>query len=142
MGDAELLKSWDLTVGLDRGWFHLITDDPYTPSETEQMRVRDKAVAGQGIAQHWGLIVVNSPHMVNYDMKLRVEVLDNHPDDDVDRWQEAFETDLVVGRSGLVYESHTLSSFAVPVPVGDYHTLITAIGFCCGRAMRVTRPVD
>jgi hypothetical protein len=142
MGDDALLKSWNLTVGLDRGWFHLLTDDPYTPSETEQMRVRDKAVAGEGIAQHWGLIVVNSPHLVNYDMKLRVEVLGDHPDDDLALWQEAFETDLSVGRSGLVYESHTLSSFVVPVPIGDYHALITASGFSTRDRPSSTSPGD
>jgi hypothetical protein len=124
-----LLKSWDLTVGLDRGWFQLLTDDPYTPSQTDQARLRDKAAAGSGIAQHWGLITVRSPHDANYQMKLTVEVLSDHPDDDLSEWQEAFDSDLVVGRNGLVYESHTLSSFVVPVPPGSYHSLITADGF-------------
>lgn len=128
MGSASLLNAWDLTVGLNHGQFHIQTDDPYEISELETARVVSHAGA-PGIAQHFGLIVVMSPHQKNYSMGLRVELWDEHPSEDSDDWQETFDTDLTVGKGGLVYESPGLSSFAIPVPPGRYHLQVDARGF-------------
>lgn len=129
MGSPSLLHTWDLTVGLNHGQFHIQTDDPYEISELESARVVSHASAGSGIAQHFGLIVVMSPHQKNYSMGLRVELWDEHPDEDDEGWQESFETDLTVGKGGLVYASPGLSSFAIPVPPGNYHLRVDARGF-------------
>jgi hypothetical protein len=128
MATPSLLQAWDLTVGLNYGQFHLQTDDPYNAAKTETARVVEQAFSGRGIAQHFGLIVVRSPHQSNFKMGLRVEVWDGHPGDE-DHWQECFETDLVVGRGGLVYDSPAQSSFAIPVPAGEYHLRIDGRGF-------------
>lgn len=129
MSAPELLKTWDLTVGLNHGQFHIQTDDPYEISEIESARVVAHASSGAGIAQHFGLIVVMSPHQKNYSMGLRVELWDEHPPEEADDWQESFETDLAVGKGGVVYASPGLSSFAIPVPPGRYHLRVDARGF-------------
>lgn len=130
MGSPTLLRTWDLTVGLNHGQFHIQTDDPYEISELESARVVSRASSGTGIAQHFGLIVVMSPHQKNYSMGLSVQLWDGHPDEgDDDGWQESFETDLTVGKGGLVYASPGLSSFAIPVPPGNYHLRVDARGF-------------
>jgi len=142
MNAASLVHSWDLSVGLDHGLFYLLTDDPYTGAAIEEHRLTEHAAAGPGIAQHFGTIVVTSPHPRNYAMPLRVEVWDADPADSQEGWQEVFETDLKVGRDGLVYDSPNLSSFKMPVPAGEYHAVISGQGFSQHERTNTTTPGD
>ncbi|UQX88358.1 hypothetical protein M6D93_19060 [Jatrophihabitans telluris] len=129
MDTATLVSAWDLLVGMNQGHFMLYTDEPHTVDPREKSRIVQAAVSGTGIAQHFGTVVVTSPHQKNYAMGLRVEVFDAHPDDDLDDWQEAFELDLPVKTSGLIYDSPGMSSFKIPVRPGEQHLLITGLGF-------------
>jgi hypothetical protein len=45
-------------------------------------------------------VVVVSPHQNNFAMPLRVEVWPAEPPDDLDDWQEAFLTGLLIGPGG------------------------------------------
>jgi hypothetical protein len=142
MGNPSLLNSWDLTVGLDRGQFYLQTDDPYSKPDFDLNRLISRAASGPGIAQRWGMVVVMSPHPVNHAMGLRVELLDDKPDNDSADWQEVFEVDLKVGRNGLIYDSPGLSSFRIPIPPGEYHADISGIGFSSHDRPTSTTPGD
>jgi hypothetical protein len=142
MTSASLAHAWDLSVGMENGLFYLLTDDPYAGADTEEHRLTEHAAAGTGIAQHFGTIVVISPHRRNFSMPLRVEVWDGRPEDTLDSWQEIFETDLKVGRDGLVYDSPRLSSFKMPVPAGEYHAIIAGQGFSQHEKTDTTTPGD
>ena len=142
MTSASLAHAWDLSVGMDNGLFYLLTDDPYNGAVTEEHRLTEHAATGTGIAQHFGTIVVTSPHRRNFSMPLRVEVWDGRPDDTLEGWQEIFETDLKVGRDGLVYDSPRLSSFKMPVPAGEYHAIISGQGFSQHQRPDATNPGD
>lgn len=141
MTAASLLKSWDLTVGLDRGQFYLQTDDPFSKPDFDLGSLIRHAY-GPGIAQRWGMVVVMSPHQVNHAMGLRVELLDGEPEDDSEAWQEVFEVDLKVGKNGLTYDSPGLSSFMIPIPIGEYHADISGIGFSDHDRPSSTTPGD
>jgi hypothetical protein len=122
---------FDLTVALECGLFYL-SGDPLADAAADALDgVVDEAVAGQGIASTPGneYVVVRSPHQNNFAMRLRVEVWPVEPPDDLDHWQEAFDTGLVVGAGGLVFESPTAESHVVPVPPGRYAVRITGRGF-------------
>jgi hypothetical protein len=129
MTEVALLKSWDLTVGLDQGQFYLQTEDPYGRPEVHVPQLVDRAISRGGIAQAYGQLVVLSPHQNNFAMGLRVELWDDRPPDDLSQWQEVFEVTLKVGRDGLIYDSPTLASFRIPVPPGLYQGLICGQGF-------------
>jgi hypothetical protein len=141
MTTASLLKSWDLTVGLDRGHFYLQTDDPYLKPDFD-LDLLVRRAQRDGIAQRWGMVVVRSPHLVNYAMPLRVELLDDRPEDDSPDWQEVFEVDLKVGKNDLTYESPGMSSFTIPIPPGEYHVEISGIGFSTHDRPGSTTPGD
>ncbi|MGX7681957.1 hypothetical protein ACSMXN_23990 [Jatrophihabitans sp. DSM 45814] len=142
MSEATLQKSWDLIVGLDYGLFYLQTEDPYARPDFQLSRLIDQAVAGSGIAQHHGQIVVLSPHERNYAMAMRVELWDEQPKLDLNGWQEAFEFALKVGRDGLIYDSPTLSTFHIPVPPGQYLGLLCAQGFSTHERPGTNTPGD
>ena len=124
------VQVFDLTVALEYAIFCL-SGDPLPDAADEVPRVVDEAVAGQGIASPAGneYVVVRSPHQNNFAMPLRVEVWPGGPPDDLDHWQEAFCTGLVVGAGGLVFESPTAETHVVPVPPGRYAVRITGRGF-------------
>ena len=121
----------DLTVALEYSQFYLVGALPPDTAADALDRVLDEATAGQGIASTDGneYVVVLSPHQVNGAMSLRVEVWPGEPPDDLDQWQEAFCTGLVVGAGGLFFESPTAEAHVVPVPPGRYAVRITGRGF-------------
>jgi hypothetical protein len=121
----------DLTVTLEYSQFYLVGDLPPDMAAEALDRVLDEAIAGQGIASTDGneYVVVLSPHQVNGAMPLRVEVWPGEPPDDLDQWQEAFCTGLVVGADWLFFESPTAETHVVPVPPGRYAVRITGRGF-------------
>jgi hypothetical protein len=125
------IQRFDLTVALDYGQFSLT--GAYLPvgGDADPVRLVEEAIHGAGIAGSVGneQVVVLSPHQNNFAMRLWVEVWPAEPADDLDDWQEALFTGLVVGASGLVYESPTLESATVPVPSGRYAVRITGRGF-------------
>jgi hypothetical protein len=101
------------------------------PDADPNLRLIEEAIHGQGIAGTEGneLVVVLSPHQNNFAMPLRVEVWPAEPPDDLDDWQEAFLTGLLVGPDGLDYESPTMEGTTVPVPPGRYAARIAGRGF-------------
>jgi hypothetical protein len=125
------VQVFDLTVALEYAIFYLSGDPLPDAAAGALSRVVDEAVAGQGIASTAGneYVVVLSPHQNNFAMPLRVEVWPGEPPDDLDQWQEAFRTGLVVGVGGLVFESPTTETRIVPVPSGRYAVRITGRGF-------------
>lgn len=129
MDTAALVSSWDLLVGMDHGQFLLCTQEPHELDPRDLGRVVAAARSGPGIAAHFGTVVVTSPHRRNLAMPLRVEVWDGQPADDLDDWQEAFELDLDVKKTGLIFDSPGQPSFKIPVPAGEQHVRVTAIGF-------------
>jgi hypothetical protein len=125
------VQVFDLIVALEYAIFSL-SGDPLPDAAADALdRVVDEAVAGQGIASTAGNehVVVLSPHQNNFAMPLRVEVWPGEPPDDLDPWQEAFCTGLVVGDGGLVFESPTTGTRVVPVPSGRYAVRIAGRGF-------------
>jgi hypothetical protein len=123
-------QEFDLTVDLDYGQFYL-SSLPQPDVTDALVRLVEKAIAGQGIAGTEGneFVVVFSPHQNNFAMPLRVEVWPAEPPDDLDEWQEAFLTGLLIGPGGLVYETPTFEPVSVPVPPGRYAVRITGRGF-------------
>jgi hypothetical protein len=123
------VQAFDLTVRLDYGQFHLVGDRQSDPDPT--LRLIEEAIHGQGLAGTEGneFVVVLSPHQNNFAMPLRVEVWPSEPPDDLDNWQEAFLTGLLVGPAGLDYESPTMEGATVPVPPGRYAARIAGRGF-------------
>jgi hypothetical protein len=128
-GPPEVLE---LTVALDYGQFYLIGRRVQHPSgEDPMLQLLDTAINGVGIASSEGneVVVVLSPHQNNFAMGLRVELWATQPPDDLDDWQEAFLTGLVVGEEGLAYESPTLAGETIPVPPGRYAARVAGRGF-------------
>jgi hypothetical protein len=126
---SEVLK---LTVALDYGQFYLVGRRVQPPSgEDPMLQLLDTAIKGVGIASSEGneVVVVLSPHQNNFAMRLRVELWAAQPPDDLDDWQEAFLTGLVVGGEGLSYESPTLPGETIPVSPGRYAAWIAGRGF-------------
>ena len=127
------VQVFDLTVRLDYGQFYLVgvRQPDADASADETLRLLEEAINGQGIASTEGneFVVVLSPHQNNFAMPLRVEVWPGEPPDDLDDWQEAFLTGLVVGPDGLDYESPTMEGVTIPVPPGRYGARITGRGF-------------
>jgi hypothetical protein len=121
----------DLTVVLDYGQFYLSSLPQPDGDPDALVRLVDEAATGQGIAGTEGneFVVVVSPHQNNFAMPLRVEVWPVEPPDDLDEWQEAFLTGLLIGPEGLVYETPTFEPVTVPVPPGRYAVRITGRGF-------------
>jgi hypothetical protein len=119
------------TVAVDYGQFYLIGQ--HVPHESGEALVQllETAIKGVGIASSEGneVVVVLSPHQNNFAMRLRIELWATQPPDDLDDWQEAFVTGLVVGEGGLAYESPTLAYETIPVPPGRYAAWITGRGF-------------
>lgn len=101
----------------------------------------EQAQHADGIAQSDGLIVVQSPHENNFAMPLAVEVWDEQPSDDLDQWQEAFESHLEV-TDQLIYASPTVDVTEIEVPPGSYHALITGRGFITHGWPGDTEPGD
>jgi hypothetical protein len=122
---------FDLTVALDYGQFYLVSLPGQRDLSEVILQVAENAIHGQGIASTAGneVVVVTSPHQNNFAMRLRVEVWSTEPPTDLDDWQEAFLTGLVVGEGGLFYESPTLPGETIPVPPGRYAARITGRGF-------------
>jgi len=126
---SEVLK---LTVALDYGQFYLVGQPVQQVSPEDLiLRLLDTAINGIGIASSEGneVVVVLTPHQNNFAMGLRVELWPSQPADDLDDWQEAFGTGLVVGEGGLAYESPTLASATIPVRPGRYAAWIAGRGF-------------
>jgi hypothetical protein len=73
----------------------------------DPMATLNRALEGDGIACTEGFLVVLSPHQHNPAMRLRIEVYESEPPDDLDDWEEAFEAWLPLDESGVVYESLT-----------------------------------
>ena len=122
----------ELTVALDYGQFYLIGRRVQHPTGADPMlQLLDTAISGVGIASSEGneVVVVLSPHQNNFAMRLRVERWAAQPPDDLDDWQEAFLTGLVVGGEGLAYESPTDAYETIPVPPGRYAACIAGRGF-------------
>jgi hypothetical protein len=124
----------DLVVRLDYGHFSLTgtyQPMPVGDAAAEPLRLLEEAIRGQGIAGTEGneYVVVLSPHQNNFAMPMRVEVWAAEPPDDVDGWEEAFLTGLLVGPDGLAYDTPTLEGTAIPVPPGRYAVRITGRGF-------------
>ena len=140
MTAPNLIWSRDFTVALDYGQFHLYTD--VVEDLDLPVRVPERALEGQGIAQSGGLLVVLSPHQNNFDMALRVETWTSRPDDDLQEWPEAFEAHLTVGSFGLLYESPTLNGRSLEVPLGKYHTEVAGRGFVAHGWPGSTKPGD
>ena len=67
--EAEPLGVQEFVVALDYGQFALHTADPDLGDE-----VLEEALAGEGIAQRDGMLVVCSPHLNNFEMPLRVKL--------------------------------------------------------------------
>ena len=132
----------ELTVALDYGQFYLIG----LPAEgdIDLAQLVEAAIKGVGIASSEGnqAVVVLSPHQNNFAMRLRVELWRSQPPDDLDVWQEAFLTGLVVGEDGLAYESPTLGYETIPVPPGRYAAWIAGRGFVNRGWPGSTRPGD
>jgi hypothetical protein len=127
------VQAFDLTVRLDYGQFWLVgvrLPEPDADADAT-MRLIEEAINDQGIASTEGneMVVVFSPHQNNFAMPLRVEVWPAEPPSDLDDWQDAFLTGLVVGPDGLDYESPTMEGASVPVPPGRYAVRITGRGF-------------
>jgi hypothetical protein len=127
-GPSEVLE---LTVALDYGQFYLTGQVSQDEDADVLLQLLEVAIEGEGIASSEGneLVVVLSPHQNNFDMRLRVERWAARPPDDLDDWQEAFLTGLVVGEDGLTYESPTMESETIPVPPGRYAARIAGRGF-------------
>jgi hypothetical protein len=125
------LQVFDLTVALDYGQFSLTGTYRALGDAADPVRLVEQAINGDGIAGTDGNegVVVLSPHQNNFAMRLRVEVWPAEPPSDLDSWQEAFLTGLVVGPQGLVYSSPTLEEVSIPVPPGGYGVRITGRGF-------------
>jgi hypothetical protein len=125
------VQAFDLTVWLDYGQFWLVGVQQPDADADPTMRLIEEATSDQGIASTGGneLVVVISPHQNNFAMPLRVEVWPAEPPSDLDDWQEAFLTGLVVGPAGLAYESPTMEGTTVPIPPGRYAVRITGRGF-------------
>jgi hypothetical protein len=122
----------DLTVALDYGQFSLTgTYRASLADAADPVRLVEEAINGEGIAGPEGNegVVVLSPHQNNFAMRLRVECWPAEPPSDLDDWQEAFLTGLVVGAEGLVYDSPTMESRTIQVPPGRYAVRITGRGF-------------
>jgi hypothetical protein len=133
---------WDLVVPLDFGQFYLTGNAAGLEAGFDPMPTLNRALEGDGIARTEGFLVVLSPHQHNPAMRLRIEVHESQPPDDLDDWEEAFEAWLPVDESGVRYESPTvLTGPRVPVPPGEYRVLITGRGFVA-RGWTPTKPDD
>ena len=129
MTPPRLLFAHDRRVALDYGQFYLRSGE-CDPDLAVQLL--DDALQN-GIAQRDGIAVVVSPHQNNFDMAFRVELWSAEPTPDLDEWQEASELHLDVSEYGLHYDSPTLESVDLQVPVGSYHALVTGRDFVtCG----------
>ena len=106
------------------------------------MAVLDAAINGTGIAQSGPMVTVLSPHQYNFTMPLTVEVWAGPIPDDLEDWDEAYEVWLDTDKSGLTFESPTLSAVAVSVPPGRYRALLTGRGFIARGWPGSTTPVD
>jgi len=140
-GPCEVLE---LTVALDYGQFYLIGQPVQHASGEVLIALVETAIKGGGIASSEGnqVVVVLSPHQYNFAMRLRVELWATQPPDDLDDWQEAFLTGLVVGEGGLAYNSPTLAYETIPVPPGRYAARIAGRGFVNRGWPESTRPGD
>ncbi len=98
------MRVWDLVVSLDFGQFYLTSGE----GSADPMPTLNRALEGDGIARTDGFLVVLSPHQNNSSMRLRIEVRQSEPPEDLDAWEEAFETWLPVDESGVFYESPTV----------------------------------
>ena len=132
-------------MALDYGQFYLVGQPAQQAAETDPvLQLLDTAIKGTGIASPEGneVVVVLSPHQNNFAMGLRVELWAAQPPDDLDDWQEAFISGVVVGEEGIAYQSPTLPSETVPVPPGRYAARITGRGFVSRGWPGSTRPGD
>ncbi len=126
MSEPTVVSHQEFVVALDYGQFSLETraTDPDL-----MIDLLDKALAGAGIAQHDGLVIVLSPHQNNFEMALTLEVWDAPAPGDLAEWEEAFDVHLDVSAEGIYFESPTLEGTQLPVPAGSYHAVITGRGF-------------
>jgi antitoxin (DNA-binding transcriptional repressor) of toxin-antitoxin stability system len=124
-------QEFDLTVALDYGQFYLWSMPRPDLAPERLLGLIEEAASGEGIAasEENELVVVISPHQNNFAMPLQVQVWPAEPPDDLDDWEEAFLTGLVVGSGGLVYETPTREGATVPVPPGRYVVRVAGRGF-------------
>ncbi len=132
--------TWLRTVSLDYGQFYLRTTAAGRLAEL--MPALERAMAGEGIAQDPGALVVLSPHQNNFALALTIELLLDEPAADLDEWQEAFQAQIEVDEDGMYYESPTLSGEQFEVPAGQYRLLITGRGFVAHGWPGSTEPGD
>jgi hypothetical protein len=130
VGPSGPVQAFDLTVWLDYGQFWLVGRYRQADDDPTQ-RLIEEAAHGQGIAgtEDNEFVVVISPHQNNFAMPLRFELWPAEPPDDLDDWQEAFATGLLVGPDGLDYVSPTMAGVTIPIPPGRYAARITGRGF-------------
>jgi hypothetical protein len=136
------VRAWDLVVSLDFGQFYLTGNASGREAAFDPMPTLTRALEGDGIARTDGFLVVLSPHQHTAAMRLRVELYERRPPDDLADWEDAFAAWLPVDESGVVYESPTiLPASRVPIPAGEYCLLITGRGFVA-HGWTPTEPED
>jgi hypothetical protein len=111
------MRVWDLVVSLDFGQFYLTSDAAGAEASADPMSTLNRALEGDGIARTDGFLVVLSPHQNNSSMRLRIEVHESEPPEDLDAWQEAFQAWLPVDESGVFYESPDADSTAAAATI-------------------------
>ena len=111
------VKDWriDLTVALIYGQFSLRTGQ----YSEDVLAALDAALSGDGIGQIQDVLVILSPHQMNFALRLGVEMLAEAPPDDLDQWQEAFEASVLLTNYGMYYESPTLKAERIELPPGQ-----------------------
>lgn len=139
-----MTQAWDLKVFLEYGQFYLepglADDDPYWEPVDDTSETLQQALGWNGteytahddapsIAQGRYSTVVTTPHRDNFDMDLRVEMLDGPAVDDSADWQEIFEATVAAGPTGIWYHTPTLDSTRLEIPVGIYRLRISGRDF-------------
>lgn len=139
MTAARIVEVREVAANVEYGLLYLHTG-PTDPNAVPDAAAR--ALASDGIAQGGTVLVVRSPETYNNRLTLRAEVWDREPSDDLDEWQEAFESGLVVTDYGLVYESPTCNSVRLAIRAGVYRAIITGRGFAeFGQSDKESREV-
>jgi hypothetical protein len=113
------------TVSYDYGQFSLTVDDEHSEGD-----LIDTAISGDGIACDQHEVIVLTPGQNNFEVRLVVETAAIDEPDDLDDWQEAFETTIDVSNDGLWWGSAPDGpEERFDVPPGRYRVLVTGRGF-------------